>query len=294
MQASPPWTRDDAGNVGRVKLAVHRALALIPDPRARAAAHHRAGIALNRGDRVQCPICGSRFSQFMWAWNRPGAICWRCGSHERHRALWIWLNGGRSALPRARDLLHFSPEHCLEGRLRELVGPGYRSSELEPGRADLALDLTALDLPAESFDAVIASHVLEHVADDAAAMRELRRILRPGGVAVVMVPIDLSLTETFEDPSISSPEARTAAFWQADHVRLYAPDVEDRLRAAGFEVTVVQPAAELGEQAARRFGLHADERLFACRRPPAGQGAGEVSAVGRSAEPPGRVSSSSS
>lgn len=276
MQASPPWTRDDAGNVGRAKLVAHRALALIPHARARAAARRRAGIALNRGDRVQCPVCGSRFSQFMWDWNRPAAICWRCGSQERHRALWIWLNGGRSPFPFARDLLHFSPEHCLEGRLRELVGPGYRSSELEPGRADLALDLTALDLPDESFDAVIASHVLEHVADDAAAMRELWRVLRPGGVAVVMVPIDPGREETFEDPTITSPEARTAAFWQADHVRLYAPDVEDRLRAAGFEVTVVRPVADLGEPAARRFGLHPDERLFACRRP-GGDHTGRVS-----------------
>ncbi len=98
----------------------------------------------------------------------------------------------------------------------------------QPG-ADLQLDLTALDLPDESFDAVICSHVLEHITDDAAAMRELRRVTAPGGWCLVMVPLDLSLGRTFEDPLIVEPSERERAFWQHDHVRLYAPDIGERL-----------------------------------------------------------------
>ena len=66
------------------------------------------------------------------------------------------------------------------------------------------------------------SHVLEHITDDRAAMRELRRILRPGGWAIVMVPIEHGRTTTYEDPSITTPEERERAYWQSDHVRLYA------------------------------------------------------------------------
>ena len=136
--------------------------------------------------------------------------------------------------------------------------------------ADLRLDVTALDLPDDSFDAVICSHVLEHVADDAAAMRELRRVTAPGGFTLVMVPLALDRAATHEDPSITAPEERRRAFLQHDHVRLYAPDIADRLRGAGFAVEVVDTAAELGPEGAARHGLLASDRIFLCRPTRAG------------------------
>ena len=64
---------------------------------------------------------------------------------------------------------------------------------------------------AAEFDAIICNHVLEHVPDDRAAMLELRRILRPGGTAILMVPFHPD-RETFEDPSVVDPEQRTELF----------------------------------------------------------------------------------
>jgi len=55
---------------------------------------------------------------------------------------------------------------------------------LEPVRADL----TALPIGAESVDVVFCMEVLEHVVDDRGALREARRILRPGGVLALTVP----------------------------------------------------------------------------------------------------------
>jgi hypothetical protein len=49
-----------------------------------------------------------------------------------------------------------------------------------------------------------------------------------------MVPLALHRDTTYEDPSITAPEERERAFLQRDHVRLYAPDIADRLRSAGF------------------------------------------------------------
>jgi SAM-dependent methyltransferase len=131
---------------------------------------------------------------------------------------------------------------------------------------DLRLDITALDLPDRAFDAIICSHVLEHVPDDRAAMRELRRVTAAGGFALVMVPLALHRGTTYEDPSITAPEEREHAFLQRDHVRLYAPDIADRLCSAGFVVETVDLHAELGPAAAARHGLLASDLIFLCRR----------------------------
>ena len=233
--------------------------------RPRQALARRWRLLRHRGDAVECPLCGSRFSEFAPDFNRWHAKCWRCGSHERHRGLWLHLQRHPELLAGVRSFLHVSPEWCLERRLRPLIGPGYRTSELEPGRADLALDLTAADLPDASFDAILCSHVLEHIPDDRAAMRELHRLVRPGGWAIVMVPIDHSRAATYEDAAIRSAGARLEAFWQVDHVRLYAPDIADRLAAAGFEVETARPAVELGREAALRYGLLESDDVLVCR-----------------------------
>ena len=226
----------------------------------------RAATARHRGSAVHCPLCGHGFDRFKDDWNRPRALCWRCGSHERHRAQWLLLERRPELLAGARSLLHFSPEWCLRRKLGARPGLRYVTTDLDPSQdVDLRLDLTALDLRDRAFDAVICSHVLEHVPDDAAAMRELRRIMAPGGVALVMVPLALDRDATYEDPSITAPEERERAFLQRDHVRLYAPDVADRLRAAGFAVETVDLHAELGPAAAARHGLLASDLIYLCR-----------------------------
>ena len=102
---------------------------------------------------------------------------------------------------------------------------------------------------------MLCSHVLEHVPDDAAAMRELRRITAPQGFCLVMVPLALDRQSTYEDPAITAPEDREREFLQFDHVRLYAPDIADRLRAAGFDVETIDMHAEVGAEQAARYRL---------------------------------------
>jgi SAM-dependent methyltransferase len=226
----------------------------------------RAATARHRGSAVHCPVCDRGFDRFKDDWNRPRALCWRCGSHERHRAQWLLLERRPELLDGARSLLHFSPEWCLRRRLQSRAGLRYVTTDHGPAPdVDLRLDITALELPDRAFDAIICSHVLEHVSDDRAAMRELRRVTAAGGFALVMVPLALQRDTTYEDPSITAPEERERAFLQRDHVRLYAPDIADRLRAAGFAVETVDLHAELGPVAAARHGLLASDLIYLCR-----------------------------
>lgn len=219
----------------------------------------------NRGDAVECPVCAHRFARFRNDWNRPNALCWRCGSHERHRALWLYLTQHPEYLCAARSLLHFAPEWCLEARLRARPNLHYVTTDLDPRKSKLQLDITALTLPDCSFDAIICSHVLEHVEDDETAMRELRRVVAPGGWAIVMVPLDTQRTHTYEDQSITEPADRVREFLQHDHVRLYAPDVADRLAQAGFDITIERVAYNAGPDATARYRLIESDYVFVCR-----------------------------
>jgi len=180
----------------------------------------------------------------------------------------------RRFLGMADALLHFAPEFCLRPLLERAAsgaapggGPGFRyvTGDLDPTGVDLRLDLSGLQLETGSFDAVLCSHVLEHVPDDAVAMAELRRITAPGGWCLVMVPLDLGRQETYEDASLTTHAQRLAAFGQHDHVRQYAPDIEHRLAAAGFDVEVIRPVGDLPSDAVRSAGLLASDWVFLCR-----------------------------
>jgi SAM-dependent methyltransferase len=229
----------------------------------------RGTLLRERGDAVECPVCGSRFRRFKPDWNRADAICWRCGAHERHRAVALLFRERPELLARPASLLHFAPESCF----RFIPRPPtlrYVTADLDTAKGDLVLDVRALDLPDAAFGAIVCSHVLEHVDDDRAALAELRRVVAPGGWVLLMVPQDLDRAETYEDPSIADPDARREAFWQHDHVRLYGRDFAGRVAAAGFAVETVVMSDALGPDGTRRHGLIPVDLIHLCRPMPSG------------------------
>ena len=100
---------------------------------------------------------------------------------------------------------------------------------------------TDIGFPDEDFDVVICSHVLEHIREDRKAMKEIFRVLRPGGFAVLQVPLALDLEETQEDPSIVDEKERFEAYGQKDHLRMYGMDYPQRLEGVGFRVVFENP-----------------------------------------------------
>jgi SAM-dependent methyltransferase len=216
--------------------------------------------------RVECPCCGGRFARFQSGWGGSIHSCPRCGSHERHRLLWLYLKRRTNLLSNELSVLHWAPEPGLEWNLRALPNLSYATADLDPSRAALQLDITDIDAPSASYDVILCSHVLEHVDDDRRAMRELRRILRPGGWAILLVPIDDSRDETYEDPAIVTPEERLRAYRDADHLRLYGRDFAMRLAGAGFHVTVDRWAETLPAKMIDRHVLSRNESIYVCRK----------------------------
>lgn len=164
-------------------------------------------------------------------------------------------------------MLHIAPEACFEPRFRHAIGAGYLTADLLDSAVDVKMDICAIQFPAETFDIVYCSHVLEHVPDDRQAMREFCRVVRPDGWAVLTVPI--TVAHTVEAPGITDPRERLLRFGQEDHVRCYGPDYVDRLREAGFEVSCVSPSDFVSSTEIERMGLTAEAgEIYLCRKAP--------------------------
>lgn len=184
-----------------------------------------------------CPICQSRLSGFHSFGGRRNVVCAVCGSWDRHRRDWLYMQQRTDLFDgRPKKMLHVAPERDLGKLFRQIPNIDYLSGDLDPEVAMVKMDITDIQFPDNTFDVIYCSHVLEHVPDDRRAMRELYRVLKPGGWAILHVPILREVT--YEDSSVTTPEARLRVFGQADHVRMYGLDYADRLREAGFEVTV--------------------------------------------------------
>ena len=208
-----------------------------------------------------CPICG--YHDMFVSVGHPrrwDARCPNCGSRERHRLLHLWVTEGGGDKLAGKRILHFAPEQAFVRRMRD--NPLYETADLLQPRVTHKTDITDVDLPDATYDVVIANHVLEHVADDRGAMRELFRLLKHGGMALLSVPINATRQETYENPAIVSAAERWAHFGAHDHLRQYGLDFSCRLAEAGFQVETfrVSPEAEA------RHGLLRDEWVYIARK----------------------------
>jgi predicted SAM-dependent methyltransferase len=218
-----------------------------------------------------CPICGY-IGVFVSVGHPPrwDARCLNCGSRERHRLLHLWIIQGGGNKLHGKRILHFAPEKIT---MRQMRGnPLYETADLHQPGVTHRVDIAHVDLPDASYEVVMANHVLEHIVDDRMAMREVYRLLKPGGVALLTVPVNTSRHETYENPAVTAPAERHAHFSAEDHVRYYGLVFADRLREAGFAVETFRMTPE--EEV--RYGLLRDEWLYVGHKKPLAPAAGEV------------------
>ena len=211
--------------------------------------------------KVECPCCGWEGIEFLpnGVEIRKNARCPKCDSLERHRMYFLYL---KNKIPNDQSIsvLHFAPERIITRLFKSHSNVEYLSADIDPSKAMRKEDITETSFADDAFDIIFCSHVLEHITDDHKAMKELFRILKPDGFAILLVPIKEKfngriIDQTFEDFSVTQPAERERVFGQSDHVRVYGRDYKDRLEKAGFRVAIEKFVESLPPELVERYAL---------------------------------------
>ncbi|MBI9035515.1 MAG: methyltransferase domain-containing protein [Bacteroidales bacterium] len=241
-----------------------------------------------KGNTYYCPYCELQFSrmlpagqnlkiikekQIIGAGFRENALCPRCYSTDRDRLIYLYLTKKSDIQSKPYKVLHFAPEKSLKKFLQSFSNISYQSGDkfmdgYKKAYYDqdvINLDLLDINKADESVDIVICNHVLEHIEDDRKAIKELFRILTPGGWGILQVPISPIIQTTLEQKTDSDQE-RENLFGQHDHVRLYGLDYKHRLEEIGFEVEIVDMKIELTPEEIANFAINPDEMLYLVRK----------------------------
>ena len=218
------------------------------------------------GNNVVCPVCERRYRKFMPYGRNPArenALCPNCLALERHRLIWLFLEQKTSFFSTDIKFLHIAPELCFIDRFKKLTNLDYISGDLESPLATVKMDVHEIPFEDNTFDAVMCNHVMEHVENDIKAMKEIYRVLKPGGWAIMQVPfMGKDLETTYEDTSVKTSREREKVFGQSDHVRIYGKDYPERIRSAGFMVHEDDFVKTLDPGLVKKYALPANELIY--------------------------------
>jgi predicted SAM-dependent methyltransferase len=247
---------------------------------------------LLKGNRFTDPIDGKSFRMFLpygYGNQRNNVLSPSTLSLERHRLLWLYLQnetdffyselGSDSVSSKTKSIklrdtdsprrtvlkvLHFAPEQEFYKRFKKQTNIDYTTTDLLSPLADVKADICNLPFEDNQYDIIFCNHVLEHIPDDTKAMQEMYRVLKPGGMAILQIPQDLSRATTFSDDSIVDQKERAKIFGQYDHVRVYGRDYFDKLRSIGFNVTEEDYTAKLAPELVEKYCLAKGEIIPVC------------------------------
>lgn len=243
---------------------------------------------LNAGPN-RCRVCGARIRrlkdtgygfevlerlQVVGGMRRFADQCPICHSSARERLIWFWLTRAGQGFRFGSDIstAHLAPEKGLSRKIRDAASAHYVAYDFEPSRyrhLDRVehADLSKLPMLDDSVDLFICNHVLEHVPDVPLALSEIVRVLKPGGTAILQVPIAMKLDESIEMPLDSTGDERVELVGQDDHLRLFNQlEYQAVLKGAGFELELYD-AFEDNDRLATQWQLDPFEKLHLCRKP---------------------------
>lgn len=222
-----------------------------------------------RGNRYVDPINGKSYRKFLpygYETIRENVLSPGTLSLERHRLLWLYITRETNWFSQPLKVLHFAPEQAFYKRFKQIKNWEYTTTDLNSPIADVKADICNLPFENNKYDLIICNHVLEHIPDDLKAMKELFRVLKPGGYAVLQVPYEKERSKTFEDNSITDPEERRKIFGQYDHVRVYGMDYFDTLSSVGFQVKAVDYTKNLTDAEIEKYRLPKGELIPVCKK----------------------------
>ncbi len=222
-----------------------------------------------KGKQFTDPIDGKSFKTFLpygYGKQRNNVLSPSTLSLERHRLLWLYLKNETDFFNETekKKVLHFAPEQAFYKLFRNQKNLDYTTTDLFSPLADVKADICNLPFTDNSYDVILCNHVLEHIPDDTKAMQELFRVLKPGGMAILQIPQDLSRTTTFSDDSITNQKERAAIFGQYDHVRIYGLDYFDKLRSIGFTVIEEDYTHKIAPELVEKYCLAKGEIIPVC------------------------------
>ncbi len=247
---------------------------------------------LNLEKKRKCPICGEFFIEFepFGELLYENEQCPNCGSLARHRGLYLEMERETNIFNETNNIkiLHFAPEPSLyrlfdkkdkidyvpvdlnkELYKKELFFfcAGITLKYFENYQDYIKEQMDVQDIPYDNntFDYIIINHVLEHVLQDKKAINEIYRVLKPGGVAFISVPIGGEITN--EDERINTPELRLKYYEDPTHLRLYGRDLKGKLEDFGFEVEEYCSGTYFSKKDKKLYNLPDDEYTYICRKP---------------------------
>ncbi len=222
---------------------------------------------LLKGSRYTDPIDGKSFRMFLpygYGTQRNNVLSPSTLSLERHRLLWLYLQNETDFFTAPKKVLHFAPEQEFYKRFKKQSNLDYTTTDLYSPLADVKADICNLPFEDNTYDIILCNHVLEHIPDDTKAMKELYRVLKPGGMGVFQIPQDIKRATTFKDDSITDPKERAKIFGQYDHVRIYGLDYFDKLRSMGFRVEEVKYTETISPDLVDKYCLAKGEIIPVC------------------------------
>lgn len=222
-----------------------------------------------KGNRYTDPIDGRSFRKLMpygYEKTRDNVLSPSTFSLERHRLLWLFLKT-TDFFKANKKVLHFAPEQAFFNRFKKMKNLDYVTTDLNSPLADVKADICNLPFEDNTFDFILCNHVLEHINDDIKAIKELYRVMKPGGSGVFQIPLNNKLKTTFSDDSIINKNERSKIFGQYDHVRVYGMDYFDKLNSCGFRVRKINYTSKLSKKEIQKYCLNYGELIPFVQKP---------------------------
>ena len=227
----------------------------------------------------KCPFCGDNGPLLLMGADRFPVLqqlhvigagrriarCPKCGSTDKERLVYVYLKEFEKIEEQSEaNILHIAPEKNLQLLLMTnkgyIAGDAFLQNQEFSGKV-IHMDICETNFKDNHFDYIICNHVICDIKDDKRAFSEIFRILKPGGVAILQVPIT-KISPTIENPNVKTKEEREIAYGYGYHERIYNDiDYIKRSEAVGFKVDRINISNRY-----KSYGLNPEEDIYIFRK----------------------------